>query len=195
MFAYTSAYGKLWPVLATRTCVLTPFDESDTEDLLAFFRDPQVRKYLWDDLEIDRATVVSVVQASLSEFAAGRCGMFCLRLAETAQRVQPTIIGFCGLRPADYAPGAAELLYGLLPEYWGRGFATDAAEVVLRHAATATGLRRFVAATDAPNRSSALVLERLGMHFERKGNLHGLATLFYSLPVELFQSRYGAQVN
>ncbi len=40
---------------------------------------------------------------------------------------------------------------------------------------------QIVAATDPPNTASVTVLERLGMRFERQGQLQGLDALFFTL--------------
>jgi RimJ/RimL family protein N-acetyltransferase len=53
-------------------------------------------------------------------------------------------------------------VYGLLPAYWGRGLATEAARAALDYL-WETGRARVYARTDAPNEKSIAVLRRLGM--------------------------------
>jgi RimJ/RimL family protein N-acetyltransferase len=50
-------------------------------------------------------------------------------------------------------------------------------------AATCGGIHAVRAATDPPNTASIRVMERLGMTFERRGELNGLDTVFYTLNV------------
>ncbi|HLM52540.1 MAG TPA: GNAT family N-acetyltransferase [Pseudoxanthomonas sp.] len=57
--------------------------------------------------------------------------------------------------------------YALLPEFWGRGYAAEAAAEVLRHAREALGLGRILAITDPANASSMRLLRKLGFVFER----------------------------
>ena len=75
------------------------------------------------------------------------------------------LIGFCGLRYVE--PGAdVEILYGIDPPLWGRGYATEAARALLAWAFRETGLTRILAGADAPNRASFRVLEKLGMRYD-----------------------------
>ena len=89
------------------------------------------------------------------------------------------LIGFCGCQFGD--DGRAELLYGLTAAWWGQGLATECAGAVLDHLFGPLGLTEVMALTDAPNTASARVMERLGMTFERRGDHHGLDTVFYRL--------------
>jgi ribosomal-protein-alanine N-acetyltransferase len=90
------------------------------------------------------------------------------------------LAGFCGFRYIDDSPDI-ELLYGLLPDYWGQGLATEAARAVLEYGFDAVQFRRIYARTDVPNRASVRVMERLGMKFERETHLAARPTLIYSL--------------
>jgi ribosomal-protein-alanine N-acetyltransferase len=88
--------------------------------------------------------------------------------------------GFCGFRYIDDAPDI-ELLYGLLPDYWGQGLATEAARAALAYGFDAALFTRVYVRTDVPNRASVRVMERLGMKFERETRLAARPTLIYSL--------------
>jgi RimJ/RimL family protein N-acetyltransferase len=75
-------------------------------------------------------------------------------------------IGMCGLLRRDTLPDA-DIGYAFLPEYWGQGYAFEAAQATLRHAAGKFGLTRAVAVVSEGNAGSIRVLEKLGMSFER----------------------------
>jgi RimJ/RimL family protein N-acetyltransferase len=57
--------------------------------------------------------------------------------------------------------------YAFLPEFWGLGFALEAAEFTMRHAAGKFGLQRVIAVVSQGNNASIRVLEKLGMRHER----------------------------
>ncbi|RYZ72972.1 MAG: N-acetyltransferase [Lysobacteraceae bacterium] len=59
-----------------------------------------------------------------------------------------------------------DLGYALLPAFWGRGYAAEAAAAVLADARARLGLSRIVAITDPANQGSIRVLEKLGFGFE-----------------------------
>lgn len=75
-------------------------------------------------------------------------------------------MGTCGLLRRDILPDV-DIGYAYLPEYWGRGYAYEAADAVLKHAARKFALARVVAVVSPGNRGSIRVLEKLGMQFER----------------------------
>ena len=51
----------------------------------------------------------------------------------------------------------------LLENYWGRGFAVEAAAAFMKYVNNRFGLKRFIAHADADNSSSIRVMEKLGM--------------------------------
>ncbi|HUQ10769.1 MAG TPA: GNAT family N-acetyltransferase [Steroidobacteraceae bacterium] len=87
-------------------------------------------------------------------------------LWHVAQRSDGASIGMCGLLRRDILPDV-DIGYAYLPEYWGQGYALEAAEATLRHAAGKFGLGRVIGVVSTGNTSSIRVLEKLGMSFER----------------------------
>ncbi|MGH7787450.1 MAG: GNAT family N-acetyltransferase [Candidatus Binatia bacterium] len=94
------------------------------------------------------------------------------------QRDEEALIGFCGLKPMD-DPAEVELMYGLLPVYWGAGLATEAAAAWLHAGFTHLGLPRIWGLTDTPNAGSQAVMRRLGMRFVERAPIHGLDSVLY----------------
>lgn len=173
------------PILRTERLVLRPIASSDEAALHQFWTDPAVRKYLWDNEIISKQQVRQIIEESDRCFREVGCGLFALELAESSG----ALVGFCGLR--HMADGEdVELLYGILPRYWGEGMVTEAAREVLRFGFDDCGLHRILGATDTPNQRSVRVMQRLGMIFEERRNYRGLDTVFYSVsPEELAASR------
>jgi len=60
-----------------------------------------------------------------------------------------------------------ELSYFLFPEFWGRGYATEAMLRVVQFAAEGLEVTSMIAVIDPHNAPSQSVAERLGMRFER----------------------------
>jgi len=91
-----------------------------------------------------------------------------------------TLIGAVGFAPC-LAPfgrlrsfrGAAHrspevgLFWALLPEHWGKGYATEAARAMVSYAFDGLELGRIVATTENDNVRSIAVMKRLGMTIER----------------------------
>lgn len=73
-----------------------------------------------------------------------------------------------GLRRVE-VEGAAEVEvgYGLLPDYWGRGLATELALESVGVAFRELGMRDLVSFALTHNRASQRVMEKAGFHYER----------------------------
>lgn len=159
--------------------VCRPIEASDVAELLALFRYPSVRRYLLDDELVSEEWVREEIAASAERFATTGAGIWAVRL----RGAESPIIGFVGFREF-FDPPRLQLLYGLHPEYRGRGFATEAARGICDHAFVDLGFRLVEAATDAPNTASSRVLDRLGMRRVRVDGVDGVetsGTVFYVL--------------
>jgi ribosomal-protein-alanine N-acetyltransferase len=162
------------PPLETARLVLRPCVLGDVDPLHALWTHPDVRRYLWDDVIITRERAAQTVRDAIASADAG-LGLWIVIERATGMRA-----GFCGLirREPDAAP---ELMYGLAPASWHRGYATEASEAVLAYAFGVLRAARVTAATDVPNGASIRVMERLGFRYVRRGLLNGLDTLFYEI--------------
>ncbi len=74
-------------------------------------------------------------------------------------------MGSVGLYPRKVAGGSAQMGIGwqFIPEYWGHGYATEAARAVLEYAFKDLKLNCIFAIIQEPNQRSCRVAERLGM--------------------------------
>jgi RimJ/RimL family protein N-acetyltransferase len=75
-------------------------------------------------------------------------------------------IGICGLLKRD-ALEDVDVGYALLPAFWSRGYASEAAAASVEYGRRHLDLRRIVAITQADNAASIRVLDKLGLQFER----------------------------
>jgi ribosomal-protein-alanine N-acetyltransferase len=76
-----------------------------------------------------------------------------------------------------------EVGYVLGREYWGRGYATEAATAMRDHALGSLGLRRLIALVDHGNEASKRVAAKLGMAYERDVGFHGRVVQMHALEV------------
>jgi ribosomal-protein-alanine N-acetyltransferase len=146
------------PRLETERLVLAPVLESDVEALHRLWIDPDVRRYLCDDVVIPESRARELVADALRLAESERLGMWTIRRREGAGAIE----GFVGLKhPKDSAE--IEILYGLHPSLWGLGLATEASAAALDYAFSTLSLSRVIAGADPPNQRSFLVMRRLGM--------------------------------
>jgi ribosomal-protein-alanine N-acetyltransferase len=168
-------------MLATPRLVLHPCARDHRAPLLAIFRDPYVRRYLWDSRIVAEHEVDGVLAESDASFASHGVGLWC---ASEREPHAAAPCGFAGARPG--ASGDLELIYGFLPAVWGRGYALEATRAVLARA-FAAGQARVWASTDLENRASEKVMRRLGMRFHRRERVGGLPQVFYVIAREEFR--------
>lgn len=134
-------------------------DERDVAFFVAMFADPDVMRYTngrtYDAPETVR--VLNRVDAG-EEGRESWDGFKVLELKSTSE-----IIGWCGLRRCEL-DGIPEVEVGwaLLPTFWGRGFATEAAQRACDYAFHELGLEGIDAMIKPANSSSIAVLKRLG---------------------------------
>ena len=87
-------------------------------------------------------------------------------------------VGCAGLRPYKPSEKVYELGFHLLPDYWGRGLASEAARGVMKYAFTALTATALFAGHNPNNKASRRLLEKLGFqhigeeHYPPTGLLH-----------------------
>lgn len=75
-------------------------------------------------------------------------------------------IGLCGLVKRDYLE-EPDIGFALLPAFWSKGYAFEAAGAVIGHARDQLRVPRLLAITSQDNVASVAMLRKLGFEFER----------------------------
>ena len=151
---------------------------ADIDTFHSLIVDEHVRRYLLDGLTMDRQWSVGQVAASDALFAERGLGIWLAFLAGQ----QPRPLGFCGfIRFAETGP-EPQLLYALLAEHAGRGYATEMAQALIEYVRQHTGATEILSAVDEPNAASSRVLTKLG--FQLTGDTPGAfgRIMHYRLP-------------
>lgn len=150
------------PTLQTPRLTLCPAHPDDLDDLWRLLGEPEVRRYLCDDVVLARGQVSGLLTAAQAHQSAG-LGLWTIRAEEG-------FIGCVGLLPvsetavaADPAvAGEVEPLVALDPRSWGQGYAAEALAALLAYGFDRLRLPRIVALVDLPNTASHRLLLRLG---------------------------------
>ncbi|HET9982612.1 MAG TPA: GNAT family N-acetyltransferase [Longimicrobiales bacterium] len=77
------------------------------------------------------------------------------------------LVGCAGLKPYDVSRGLYEMGYHLRPEFWGAGYATEAARAVVAYAFATIRPAALLAGHHPENYASKRVLEKLGFIYLR----------------------------
>jgi ribosomal-protein-alanine N-acetyltransferase len=83
-------------------------------------------------------------------------------------KAEHRLIGNCGIRRDSPQATQADIGYELDPQYWGQGYATEAARAMLEFGFVHLKMHRIWAECIADNDRSRRVLEKLGMRQEAR---------------------------
>lgn len=75
-------------------------------------------------------------------------------------------LGICGLVKRDSLEDV-DIGFAFLPQYWGKGYAYEAASAVMAHGRDTLGLNRIVAITTQDNHASIKLLEKVGLQYKQ----------------------------
>lgn len=99
------------------------------------------------------------------------------------RREDGSFMGYVGLHgitfDIDIAP-AVEIGWRLLPDFWNRGYATEAALACLDYAKEQLKLKELYSFTSLPNKRSERVMQKIGMKWVKEFN-HPLVALGHPL--------------
>lgn len=152
-------------ILETARLTLTPVTPADAPLVHPIMADPDVMAH-WDVAEIEDPDVVDQILAGQVEAMQGdRAFHWAMRLTADG-----AFLGLCDLSEIDWRHHRAEVGFILGKDSWGQGYAYEAMQAVMNHAAS-LGLKRLWARTLVGNDSSEKLLTKLG--FEQEGYLRG----------------------
>jgi [ribosomal protein S5]-alanine N-acetyltransferase len=163
------------PTLVTDRLVLRPPSPGDLEDLAALFGDLEVMRFVGNGKTLSPTQVAHMLETMLAEarhgsthpsWVPGVPGSLVI-----VQRDTQEFVGVAVLRmlAQDLAAAigtcpdpAVESGYVLAPAFWGRGFATEAAQELVRYGVQVVGKEHVVAVADVENTVSHGVLRKVG---------------------------------
>ncbi|MGI2166311.1 GNAT family N-acetyltransferase [Shewanella oncorhynchi] len=115
-----------------------------------------------------------IVNGPMKSYAECGFGFYAVVLAENG-----FTIGICGLIKRPTLDNV-DIGYAFLPQYWGKGYAFEAAKAAF-DLGKSLGIERIVAIVSSHNSASKALLNKLGLHFECCLQLSD-----HDAPIELF---------
>ena len=152
---------------------LTPLNVSDVHYFHQLNIHPIVRKYLWDDQQIDRSTAKSILKKNRVLFDTEALGLWKISLKANQQ-----ILGYTGLW-YFYDESQPQLLYVLHPDYIGHGYAQEAARSIIAYAFNKLDFQYVHAAIDEPHTTSQKTAKSLGLTFTERKIIDDKPILFF----------------
>lgn len=150
--------------LESSRLILRPWQESDRLPFYQLNADPAVMRYFPKCLS--RAESDQLIDKFQALITAQGWGFWAVEL-KSAQR----LIGMTGLhhQPDQFCfSPCTEMGWRFAQEYWGYGYATEAAQLALNFAFQTLHLHEVVAFTASINHPSQAVMQRLGMQYQQE---------------------------
>ena len=158
--------------ITTTRLVLREYLPEDEPAFVAYQSDPRAQEF-YDPAHAQSGGPQTLVPLFIRW--AGEVPRHNWQLAIATREGPATLIGSAGLRQAEMPQGVAEIGLELAPDYWGRGFASEAARVLITFGFTTLGLTNVRGTTVSANERVTRLVRRLG--FRRVAEAEGSAWL------------------
>jgi len=145
-------------IIETKRLILREFNINDFEAVFEFNSRVEVHKYTGDEIikSIERAKEIisNIWLNDYKNYGYGRWAVI--------YKPENKIIGFAGLK---YLPeiNETDIGYRFLPEYWGKGIATEVSKKIINYGFDQLKLNRIIGITMPENIGSCKVLEKIGL--------------------------------
>ncbi len=152
--------------LETEHLCLRRFTLDDAKQYQPLVTLPEVLRYTGESPQSSLDDVREILRTRpLRDYALHGFGrMACI------EKCSGRLVGFSGLKYLDDLQ-EVDVGYRFLPECWGKGYATQSAQALMRAGAERYGITRIVGLVQPANAASVRVLRKLGLEFERSVRL------------------------
>ncbi len=153
--------------------------ESDLEDLLLIFGDPEVMAS-FDSAPFNRTQMEHWIQRNIQHQVRHGYGLFPVIL-----KSEELLIGNCGLEHMELdGYQETELGYDFRRDYWNKGYATEAATAVRNYALEVLRLPCLISLIRVGNEASRCVSKKIGMQFVDEITRNGISYWKYAICAE-----------
>lgn len=152
--------------IPTERLLLRPFGTGDAEAVFHLNNDPEVLKFTnnWKPFVDTDAAGKWIGTVQKEQYEKHGYGRLAVILKETGE-----LIGWSGIKFSEEAQ-ASTLGYRFVKKYWGKGFATEAAQASIAFGLHMIGLDTIVAYVLPENPDSAKVAEKAGLVFSGRAD-------------------------
>jgi len=165
------------PTLSTSRLILRKIKMEDAESIFEYASRPITSKYTIWDVHKDIRDTRQFIRTVLDKYENNQADSWCI-VEKKGSKVIGTC-GFCNWKPEH---AKAEIGYALSPDYWRKGYTTEAVKKVIEFGFDVMELARMEAICLLDNIGSYKVMEKAGMKYEgilrhylyAKGQFHDL---------------------
>lgn len=165
---------SVYPLIETERLLLRMFRAEDLDTVYHLFSDADVQKHLSVENKRTREQLKVTLKNLVSRWDERGFGVWCVTEKKTDE-----IVGYCGFQYFDDMP-EVEIIFAFLKNFWGKGFATEAAKACLRYWFEELTSDEMFAATSPKNFASLRVLEKIGMSYVGQSAHYRMELVTYS---------------
>ncbi|MFE5739114.1 GNAT family N-acetyltransferase [Streptomyces celluloflavus] len=174
--------------IRTPRLILRRWHDDDLAPMADINADPLVMRWIGDGSVLDLDQTAEAIERWEEEWDDEGFGLFAVELLASGE-----LAGFAGLSVPEYLPEAlpdVEISWRLGRQFWGQGYASEAAQAVLEFALQDRGLDRVIAIDRIGNTASENVMHKLGLTAERETThpVTGHALCVYGIDLTEYQA-------
>ena len=154
-------------IVETPRLILRPWQEGDVLPYYRMNQDPKVVEFLPSSITIDQTK--SFIKKMNQQLVERDYTLWAVELKDGGG-----LLGFVGLNDTDFEASftpAVEIGWRLASQYWGFGYATEAARAILDYGKKLS-LKEIVSFTVPQNKRSIRVMEKIGLNRDPLGDFY-----------------------
>lgn len=167
-------------ILETERLILRPIEDKDAEALFALDSNPNVHMYLGNNPVTKIEQIHEYIQNIQNQYVQNGIGRFIAELKGSQE-----VIGWAGLKFITEEDNGHinfyDIGYRLREEFWGKGYAHEAAVKWLDHAFTTMKVPAVYASAHIDNIGSNKILRKIGLQQNGQFLWNGLTCNWYEL--------------
>jgi len=148
--------------IETERLILRPIKDDDLSSIFEYCSDPEVSKYTTWETHKNLDDSQKLVSYAKANYQRGLSEPLAITLKENPDK----LIGTVGWFWNSERYKSIEIAYALSPLFWGKGIVVEASRGLINEALKKNEILRITSRCIAENRSSARVMEKLGMEYE-----------------------------
>lgn len=174
--------------IRTPRLVLRRWTDDDLAPMAEINADPEVMRWVDDGSVLSLEETAEAIERWEEEWDEEGFGLFAVELMASGE-----LAGFVGLSVPEFLPEvmpAVEIGWRLGQQFWGQGYASEAAHAALEFALQDRGLDRVIGIVRPGNDASENVLRKLGMvpELDTTHPVHGFPLSVHSIDLTEFQA-------
>lgn len=158
-------------VIETKRLRLREFDMSDASAFYALNADPKVLQNTGDKpfKTVEEAGQLIVNYDQYKQHGFGRWTVVSQETHE--------VLGWCGLK--KHKEGFVDIGFRFFKKYWGKGYATEAAQACLEYGFNQKHVDEIIGRTSEENKASIRILEKIGLKYWKHDSCEGIENSIY----------------